>query len=195
MQETWVQSLGQEDPLEKEMATHSSTLAWKIPWTEKPGRLQSMGSQRVRHDWATSLYLLFEENIIKITVTFKWFLKETHSFRNQKKNTLHFIAGKFANMQSQKQKWSSISKFLKLSMRLYSGPGDSGMYPKLSTQYPISFPTKRTPVAFEEKAWPGENYISQHPLQPIWVNEMGAAATAWVSWICALASCFSFLLW
>ena len=50
MQEIWVQSLGQEDPLEKEMANHSSTLAWKIPWTEKPGRLQSMGSQRVRHD-------------------------------------------------------------------------------------------------------------------------------------------------
>ena len=50
MQETWVQSLGQEDPLEKEMAPHSSTLAWKIPWTEKPGRLQSMGLQRVGHD-------------------------------------------------------------------------------------------------------------------------------------------------
>ena len=46
MQETWVQSLGQEDPLEKEMATHSSTLAWKIPWTEKPGRLQSRGSHK-----------------------------------------------------------------------------------------------------------------------------------------------------
>ena len=50
MQETWVQSLGWEDPLEKEMATHSSTLAWKIPWTEEPGRLQSMGSQSVGHD-------------------------------------------------------------------------------------------------------------------------------------------------
>ena len=50
MQETWVQSLGQEDPLEKEMATHSRTIAWKIPWTEEPGRLQSTGSQRVRHD-------------------------------------------------------------------------------------------------------------------------------------------------
>ena len=50
MQETWVQSLVQEDPLEKEMATHSSTLAWKIPWMEEPGRLQSMGSQRVGHD-------------------------------------------------------------------------------------------------------------------------------------------------
>ena len=50
MQETRVQSLGREDPLEKEMATHSSTLAWKIPWTEEPGRLLSMGLQRVRHD-------------------------------------------------------------------------------------------------------------------------------------------------
>ena len=50
MQETQVQSLGREDPLEKEMAIHSSTIAWKIPWTEEPGRLQSMGSLRVRHD-------------------------------------------------------------------------------------------------------------------------------------------------
>ena len=49
-QETWVQSLGQEDPLEEEMATHSSILTWRIPWTEKPGRLQSMGSHRIRHD-------------------------------------------------------------------------------------------------------------------------------------------------
>ena len=49
-QETWVPSLGREDPLEKGMATHSSMLPWKIPWTEKPGGLQSMGSQRVRHD-------------------------------------------------------------------------------------------------------------------------------------------------
>ena len=46
----WVQSLGQEDPLEKEMATQSSILAWKIPWTEEPGQLQSMESQKVRHD-------------------------------------------------------------------------------------------------------------------------------------------------
>ena len=50
MEETWVQSLGWEDALEKEMATHSSILAWKISWTEEPGGLQSMGSQRVGHD-------------------------------------------------------------------------------------------------------------------------------------------------
>ena len=50
MWETWVRSLGQEDSLEKEMATHSSILAWRIPWTEEPDGLQSMGSQRVGHD-------------------------------------------------------------------------------------------------------------------------------------------------
>ena len=50
MQETWVRFLGREDPLEKEMATHSSVLTWRIPWTEEPDKLQSMGSQRVGHD-------------------------------------------------------------------------------------------------------------------------------------------------
>ena len=50
MHKSWVQSLGQEDPLEKGIATHSSILAWRILWTEEPGRLESMGSQRVRHD-------------------------------------------------------------------------------------------------------------------------------------------------
>ena len=59
LQETWVQSLGGEDPREKEMATHSSTLTWKSPWTEEPGRLQPMGLQRVGHDWVTSLHSHF----------------------------------------------------------------------------------------------------------------------------------------
>ena len=58
MRETWVQSPGWEDLLEKEMATHSSILAWRIPGMEEPGRLQSMGSQRVGHDWATSLHFI-----------------------------------------------------------------------------------------------------------------------------------------
>ena len=57
MLETWVQSLSQEDPLEKEMATHFSILAWRIPWREEPCRLQSMGPQKVGHDWGTSLSL------------------------------------------------------------------------------------------------------------------------------------------
>ena len=61
MRETQVQSLGHEDPLEKEMATHSSILAWKIPWTEEPGGLQSMGLQRVGHDRVTSRILHWNE--------------------------------------------------------------------------------------------------------------------------------------
>ena len=56
MQETWLWSLGREDPMEKEMATHSSILAWEIPWTEEPGGLQFMGSQSVWHNWATNTF-------------------------------------------------------------------------------------------------------------------------------------------
>ena len=56
MQETWILSLGQEDPQEKGMVTHSSILTWRIPWTEESGGPQSMGSQRVRHNWATNTY-------------------------------------------------------------------------------------------------------------------------------------------
>ena len=56
VQETQIRSLGREDPLEKEMATHCSILAWKVPWTEEPGGLQSMGSQRAGHDGATNTY-------------------------------------------------------------------------------------------------------------------------------------------
>ena len=68
----------QEDPLEKEMATHSSTLAWKNPWTEKPGKLQSMGSQRVGHDWATSLsymyYIFIHSSVDGHSVSFMFWL-------------------------------------------------------------------------------------------------------------------------
>ena len=76
MRETRVRFLGWEDPLEKEMAIHSSTLAWKIPWTEEPDRLQSMGSQRVGHDWATSLSLSFL-TIYKTLLS--WFFSQTLS--------------------------------------------------------------------------------------------------------------------
>ena len=89
--ETWVRSLGQEDSLEMEMATHSSILVWKIPWTEEPDGLQSMGLQRVGHDWATntnttqtnlqiqwnpyensnSLWAEMEKPILKFTWNFK----------------------------------------------------------------------------------------------------------------------------
>ena len=59
MQETWVPSLGQEDPLEREMATHFSILAWEIPWTEEPGWATVLGSQGVRHDSVTNTFTLF----------------------------------------------------------------------------------------------------------------------------------------
>ena len=78
MQETCVGSLGWEDPLQKEMATHSSILAWEIPWTEEPGRLQSIGSQRVEHDLVTKLnqnqILLHENKVGGLTIRF--FLKQ-----------------------------------------------------------------------------------------------------------------------
>ena len=67
MQEAWVRSLGWEDSLEKEMAAHSSILAWKVPWTDEPGRLQSMGSQRVGHDGVTSLSLSIPMKVVFLT--------------------------------------------------------------------------------------------------------------------------------
>ena len=70
MPETRIRSLAREDPLEKEMAIHSSTIAWKIPWAEEPSRLQSMGSKRVRHDWMTSLtYSSFN---LPFLISFYW---------------------------------------------------------------------------------------------------------------------------
>ena len=81
MRETWVRSLGREDPLEKEMETHSSTLTWKIPWTEEPSRLQSMELQRVGHDWVTllSIYIYIYEVGISIFQIRKLKLEEIRS--------------------------------------------------------------------------------------------------------------------
>ena len=70
MWETRVRSLGREDPLEKEMVTHSSILAWRIPWTEEPGRLQSTGSQRVGHDSVTSLHKLKQKKNVVVNNVF-----------------------------------------------------------------------------------------------------------------------------
>ena len=70
MSETWVQSLGWEDHLEKRMAIHSSFLAYRIPWTEEPGVLQSIGSQRIGHDWMTKHGWMW--NALFMEVIFKW---------------------------------------------------------------------------------------------------------------------------
>ena len=90
MWETRVRFLGWEDPLGKEMATHSSILAWKIPWTEDPGRLQSMGLQRVGHDWATSLHsliLLFQlPHLGKICYLNSIFFSNTHPWEFKTRN-------------------------------------------------------------------------------------------------------------
>ena len=97
MRETRVWSLGREDPLEKEMATHSSIHAWKIPWTEEPGGLWSMGSQKVGHDWATSLLLFLSKRCLTNnkkemgTQMAKW-----SKYMNRKRKT--WMAGKYINI-------------------------------------------------------------------------------------------------
>ena len=78
MQETPVWSLGWEDPPEKEMATHSSVLVWKIPWAEKPGGLQSMGSHRVGHDWATNTLTCFSRGQLQIPSRYPGFWSWVH---------------------------------------------------------------------------------------------------------------------
>ena len=81
MQETWVQSLGQEDPLEKEMETHSSILAWRIPWTERLGRLQPMGSQRVGRHWLhVHMFQVYWENSLLKGSVWGLYLKSENSF-------------------------------------------------------------------------------------------------------------------
>ena len=88
MQETWVQALVQEDPLEKEMATHSSILSWKIPWTEEPGGLRFMGSQKLRHYLVTKLKLKFLS--IFHSFLYKW--KEyTHADNENKLETFQQV--------------------------------------------------------------------------------------------------------
>ena len=78
-QETQVLSLGQEDPLEKGMATHSSILAWKFPWTEELGKLLSMGSQRVRHNWVTNAHY-FHLILVQLMIELKKFFSIMQTF-------------------------------------------------------------------------------------------------------------------
>ena len=77
VQQTWIQSLGQEDSLEKGMATHSSIPAWRIPWTEEPGGLQFMGSQRVRHNWASNTIIMINIPLDMLTGAIETFFLNT----------------------------------------------------------------------------------------------------------------------
>ena len=94
MQETWIQSLGQGDPLEEEMATHSSLLAWRIPWAEEPGGLQSMGLQRIRLDWVTEHTLLITNY-------------GTYQNRARKVFVTHYLSNWWRNWGSNKWLWLS----------------------------------------------------------------------------------------
>ena len=78
MQETQVQSLGQEDPLEEDMATHSSILAWRLPWTEESGGLQSMGLYRVRHDWSDLASMLEKKRFSAYKIYFTIEIKKKY---------------------------------------------------------------------------------------------------------------------
>ena len=91
MRETRVWSPSQEDPLDKEMATHFSTLAWKIPWMEEPGGLQPMGSQRVRHDWVTFHFSLSQCTCFHATRP----IRPTISFPPYVRNSVLYMAGRF----------------------------------------------------------------------------------------------------
>ena len=113
MRETWVQSLGQEDPLEKEMATHSSILAWRIPWKEEPGGLQSTGLQRVGHDWATSLSLSwsFFKKCGIVPLDFYYTLKDKWSKSRRNKSKCS------AEVRSSHSNWLPINHIADLSLR------------------------------------------------------------------------------
>ena len=117
MQETWVWSLGQEDPLPMGMATHSSILACRIPWTEEPGSLQSMGLQRFRHDWETNTFTKIPSEVLDHTNTFLHHLYS--DFLKNRKQQLW--KGVFSEMQNyfrlrhdpqlfQKSEWKTEKK-------------------------------------------------------------------------------------
>ena len=133
MRETWVWSLGWEDPLEKGMATHSSILAWRIPWTEGPGRLQSMGSQSVRHNWPTFTSLHIQ----------KLFSRQKYSHLNS--CHLHYIL--YTNVRGLRNKFfegtpnpttSLINKNSPLEKKIANFKGKNCKQPKHTKTFLIS---------------------------------------------------------
>ena len=112
VQETWVRSLGWEDPLKKGMATHSSILAWRTPWTGEPGGLHSMGSQRVGHDWATNTTMTVSETILFIFSLAYYYhlLLEYQLYRNR---DLGFLFNFFISIV-----WAGSSVFMIYSVNI-----------------------------------------------------------------------------
>ena len=131
MQETWVRSLGWEDLLEKEMAIHSSTIAWKIPWTEEPGRLQSMGSQRVGHNWATSLSLCLNKllchpcnrNLLKYFNAAYFILWNQEALRVYVLQVSTFALSEMSFCQFLALSWNTMLKRSSNNQHLYQCPG------------------------------------------------------------------------
>ena len=143
MQETWVRSLGWEDPLEKEMATHSSILAWRIPWTEEPGGLQSMGSQRVGHDWTTSLHFQLQHNMSWLHWLGKWCMwQESPLFNSSATESLDVHketrrgGGKKMGKEEERAEREEVRQ-----------PGELKWHQSLSG---VTFNGTRTPVTFSE---------------------------------------------
>ena len=120
-----IQSLGQEDPLKKEMAPHSSILAWEIPWTDKPGGLQSMGSQRVRHDlaikWQWRVRVWLYKCTLRVLFIVAWVWKKTLICKVcvswRKFSKLSLIS--FENFLIKENGWFSFVFNLKLSLLMY----------------------------------------------------------------------------
>ena len=171
MQETQVQSLGKEDPLEKEMATHSSILAWEIPWTEEPGGLQSMGLQRVWGDWAIHTSLSWVSRTLN-TVSEPEYLQLISASKGGLMNT------------GQVREQSLDSWLLFLWTELKKGFSHDGEKRAIPQHLPVvrvtnHFSFSRTPFNLAPKAL--------HRMKPINVRETGMAgypkrATVWPPW-------------
>ena len=129
MWETWVQCLGREDPLKKEMAIRSITIAWKIPWTEKPGRLQSMGSQRVRHHWLPFHFHLTSKPQHKVLVKSSKIM--TISPRVQ---WFKFLKDSTASSQILYSGWTQVH-FISLLPRMISNNNSKGMANQIEEQF------------------------------------------------------------
>ena len=142
MQEMWVQFLGQEDPLEKEMATHTSVLAWKIPWTEEPGGLQSIGSQRVGRDWSALAHI----GNIKQGGEFRYHPWKMKSWKWRKPAP---------NMDFQQTTWHHKSQGIKLTCQSNRLGGKGWLTPSIHVSKRIQKPKKVVLMHMQHRDWWG----------------------------------------
>ena len=204
MRETWVESLGGEDLLEKKMATHSSILAWKIPWMEEPGGLQSMGLQRVGQDWVTSLSLFFLFHSSVNSLIYSWVMpRSLHvTFRGVKKPGLGVKnleqAGcpkasclTFLGFNLLIYYITEIEKFGKAHSKLRSSVTfhNSDILPASCRKKPCVFPASHNPVSrtpFKRKPWDLTGTSSgsgpSNKSVPLGLREAKSYWEAWLKW-------------